>query len=72
MTISGHLLLVGCGKMGGALLRGWLQRGVRPGDVTVVEPNMAPVADLAGKGVRFLDDGASCRPSCSPRSSSWP
>jgi pyrroline-5-carboxylate reductase len=58
MTISGHLLLVGCGKMGGAMLRGWLQRGVRPGDVTVVEPNMAPVADLAGKGVRFLDDGA--------------
>jgi pyrroline-5-carboxylate reductase len=57
MSISGHLLLVGCGKMGGAMLRGWLQRGVRPGDVTVVEPNMAPVADLAAKGVRFLDDG---------------
>ena len=53
MTISGHLLLVGCGKMGGAMLRGWLQRGVRPGDVTVVEPNMAPVADLAAKGVRL-------------------
>ena len=58
MTISGHLLLVGCGKMGGAMLRGWLQRGVRPGDVTVVEPNAAPVADLAAKSVRFLDDGA--------------
>src|SRR5262249_46310667 len=57
MTIRGHLLLVGCGKMGGAMLRGWLQRDVPPGDVTVVEPNMAPVADLAEKGVRFLDDG---------------
>jgi pyrroline-5-carboxylate reductase len=58
MTISGHLLLVGCGKMGGAMLRGWLQRGVRPGDVTVIEPNPAPVADLAAQGVRILDDAA--------------
>jgi pyrroline-5-carboxylate reductase len=56
MTIRGHLLLIGCGKMGGAMLRGWLQRGVRPGDVTVVEPNADPVADLAAKGVRLLDD----------------
>jgi pyrroline-5-carboxylate reductase len=58
MTISGHLLLVGCGKMGGAMLRGWLQRGVRPGDVTVVEPNMAPIAELAAKGVRLLEDAS--------------
>jgi pyrroline-5-carboxylate reductase len=58
MTISGHLLLVGCGKMGGALLRGWLQRGVPPGDVTVIEPNPAPVADLAAQGVQILDDVA--------------
>src|SRR5215471_3231486 len=58
MTISGHLLLVGCGKMGGAMLRGWLQRGVRPGDVTVVEPNPAPVADLAAEGVRLLNDAS--------------
>jgi|SRR6185312_14073845 len=56
MTISGHLLLIGCGKMGGAMLRGWLQRGARPGDVTVIEPNAATVADLAAKGVRLLDD----------------
>jgi pyrroline-5-carboxylate reductase len=58
MTISGHLLLVGCGKMGGAMLRGWLQRGVRPGDVTVVEPNPAPIADLAAKGVQLLADAS--------------
>ncbi len=58
MTLTEKLLLVGCGKMGGALLRGWLQRGVRPGDVTVVEPSAAPVADLAAKGMLFLDDGA--------------
>ena len=48
MTISGHLLLVGCGKMGGAMLRGWLQRGVRPGDVTVIEPNSGARRRLGG------------------------
>lgn len=57
MTLSGPLLLVGCGKMGGALLRGWLQRGVRPSDVVVVEPNSAAIADLAAQGV-VVDDGA--------------
>ena len=30
------LLLVGCGKMGSALLDGWLKRGVKPADVLVV------------------------------------
>lgn len=33
-----NLLLVGCGKMGGALLGGWLERGIRSDAVTVVEP----------------------------------
>ncbi len=33
-----RILLAGCGKMGGALLSGWLARGVRPMDVWVVEP----------------------------------
>jgi pyrroline-5-carboxylate reductase len=32
-----EVLLVGCGKMGGALLEGWLERGVAPG-FAVVEP----------------------------------
>jgi len=33
-----NILLVGCGKMGGALLSGWLGRNVSPEAVTVVEP----------------------------------
>jgi len=33
-----QLLLVGCGKMGGALLGGWLGRDIRPDAVTVIEP----------------------------------
>ena len=32
------LVLAGCGKMGSALLGGWLERGVDATDVTVVEP----------------------------------
>ncbi|WP_341894192.1 pyrroline-5-carboxylate reductase [Ferrovibrio terrae] len=49
------ILLVGCGKMGGALLAGWLQRGVAASDVVVVEPT--PVAGLPA-GVRQVADAA--------------
>ena len=41
------LLLVGCGKMGGAMLAGWLERGLR--DAVVVEPNPAAAVAFAGK-----------------------
>jgi pyrroline-5-carboxylate reductase len=34
----GKLLLVGCGKMGGAMLDGWLSRGFSAADVLVAEP----------------------------------
>ncbi|MBV0891570.1 pyrroline-5-carboxylate reductase [Paracoccus sp. Z118] len=44
------LLLVGCGRMGGALLRGWLARGLDPAAVHVIDP--APPAWLAEAGVR--------------------
>ncbi|HTO81003.1 MAG TPA: pyrroline-5-carboxylate reductase [Methylomirabilota bacterium] len=58
MAVRGPLLLVGCGKMGGAMLRGWLQRGMRASDVTVVEPNATPLADLAAQGVAVVDDAS--------------
>ena len=35
------LLLVGCGKMGGAMLDGWLARGLAASDVIVAEPTQA-------------------------------
>lgn len=47
--IEGPLLLVGCGKMGGAMLEGWLDRGLDPADTHVVEPNapaMAPFGEF--------------------------
>src|SRR4029077_19187497 len=34
----GKLLLVGCGKMGGAMLDGWQSRGLAASDVLVAEP----------------------------------
>ena len=42
MPESRNILLVGCGKMGGAMLRGWLARGIDSADVRVVEPSMLP------------------------------
>jgi len=39
--LAGPILLVGCGKMGGALLQGWLARGLAPTDAHVVEPDGA-------------------------------
>jgi len=36
--MEGTILLVGCGKMGGALLEGWFKRGLLPVDAMVVEP----------------------------------
>lgn len=37
--LAGPLLLVGCGKMGGALLAGWMAKGLAPAETYVVEPD---------------------------------
>jgi pyrroline-5-carboxylate reductase len=39
MSLAGPLLLVGCGKMGSALLKGWLAHGLAARDAYVVEPD---------------------------------
>lgn len=44
----GKLLLVGCGKMGGAMLDGWLARGLAAGEVVVAEPVEALRPKTAG------------------------
>lgn len=46
-----RLLLVGCGKMGGAMLRGWLARGMQARNAVVVEPVPAAMGDIAGMGI---------------------
>ena len=57
--LSGSLVLVGAGKMGGALLEGWLRFGLDPARLAVIEPQPAPqISALAGRGVR-INPGAS-------------
>ncbi len=51
MELDDRLLLVGCGKMGGALLRGWLERGLEPDKVTVVEPGAEARNDVSALGL---------------------
>ena len=43
------LLLIGCGKMGGAMLEGWLDQGIPASDITIVEPNAELARTIAGK-----------------------
>ena len=50
-TLTGDLVLVGCGKMGGAMLAGWLAGGLAPARVRVVG-RRSRAARLAGAGGR--------------------
>ena len=55
--LSGPIVLCGAGKMGGALLEGWLQAALAPGKIAVFEPHPAPpIAALAARGVRLNPD----------------
>ncbi|MCH9054069.1 MAG: pyrroline-5-carboxylate reductase [Proteobacteria bacterium] len=47
--MAGPVALVGCGKMGGALLGGWLDRGMAPGDITVIEPGDGLAAEITAR-----------------------
>jgi pyrroline-5-carboxylate reductase len=58
-----NIVLVGAGKMGSAMLEGWIGLGVDPTRVAVIEPQPAePVAALAMRGLRINPDAASLRP----------
>ena len=53
-NITGTIALAGAGKMGGAMLTGWLAGGLDPKRVAVIEPMpSAEIAALAAKGVRL-------------------
>src|SRR3954452_13127560 len=52
--LSGTIVLVGAGKMGSAILEGWLGLGLDPKKVVVVEPQPAPeITALAARGLRI-------------------
>jgi pyrroline-5-carboxylate reductase len=60
--LAGPIVLCGAGKMGGALLEGWLQAALAPAKIAVIEPDPAPhIAALAGRGVRLNPDIAALR-----------
>lgn len=47
-ALDGRLVLVGAGKMGGAMLAGWLERGVDATEMVVIDPQpAAEIAELA-------------------------
>jgi pyrroline-5-carboxylate reductase len=59
---EGLIVLVGAGKMGGALLEGWLRLGLDPRKVAVLEPQSLPqLAALADRGLRLNPDPATLR-----------
>jgi pyrroline-5-carboxylate reductase len=53
--LPSSLILVGAGKMGGAMLEGWLAVGLPPAALAIVEPNpSARIADLCrDRGIRL-------------------
>lgn len=54
LELGGPLALVGAGKMGSAMLEGWLKLGLAPRNLAVLEPQPSPeVAALAAKGLRL-------------------
>jgi pyrroline-5-carboxylate reductase len=51
-TLSGTILLVGAGKMGSALLEGWMRLGLTPTKIAVLEPQ--PTSELTALVARGL------------------
>lgn len=56
------LLLVGCGKMGGAMLAGWLDGAEASGGVHVIEPNAGGMGGLAERAGVTVHAGADSVP----------
>lgn len=50
LTLSGRLVLVGAGKMGGAMLEGWLDQGLPGSSIAILDPGPPPeITDLISK-----------------------
>jgi pyrroline-5-carboxylate reductase len=55
--LAGSIVLVGAGKMGSAMLDGWLGLGLAPARVAVIEPEPSPeIAALAARGLKLNPD----------------
>ncbi len=58
MSVSGPVVLVGCGRLGSAILEGWLlTQTVAPADLIILSPSEKPAAEAArAKGARINPD----------------
>jgi pyrroline-5-carboxylate reductase len=55
--LADTIVLVGAGKMGSAMLDGWLGLGLAPARVAVIEPEPSPeIAALAARGLKLNPD----------------
>jgi pyrroline-5-carboxylate reductase len=52
--IKGTIVLAGAGKMGGAMLSGWLAQGLNPKHVAVIEPHPSDeISGLVARGIQL-------------------
>jgi pyrroline-5-carboxylate reductase len=58
LRLAGPLLLVGAGKMGGALLEGWLKQGLDPATVFIQDPAPPPEVQALAARHRIAASGA--------------
>ena len=63
MTDHERILLVGCGKMGSALLNGWLGQGTPASQVSVVEPMQPALPDGVSRYAEAAALASAYRPS---------
>ena len=69
MNMAAPVLLLGCGKMGGALLKGWAEAGLAADRVKFVEPDAASRADAMKRfGIAAFADAAEIPAGFHPRS----
>lgn len=58
--LSYDVVLIGCGKMGGAMLKGWLADGLAPEKVLVIDPHAAdlPTGVVVARSIDGVSQGA--------------
>ncbi len=63
VRLAGTLVLVGAGKMGGAMLEGWLKGGAEPSRIVALDPSPPPEvkALIEQAGIRLNPDVATIR-----------
>lgn len=66
MGLNASIVLIGCGKMGGALLTGWLQERVAVENIVVVEPSGEAAQTARRLGVTVVASAAELDPALRP------